>query len=67
VNVKVPVDGSKAMFEASPVAVSITVPPVPVGSFPDIVKWSRPPIVAFCGPGTVIVGRTVAGSTVMTT
>jgi hypothetical protein len=62
-----PVEGSKAMFEANPVADSMTVPPVPVGSFPDIVKCRLPPTVAFSGPGTMMVGRTVAGSTVMTT
>jgi hypothetical protein len=67
VKLKAPVDGSKAMFDANPVAESITVPPVPVGSFADIVKCRFPPTVAFSGPGTLMVGRTFAESTVMTT
>lgn len=67
VKVKVPVVGSKPMLEANPVAESMTVPPVPVGSLPDIVKRRFPPTVAFMGPGIVIVGRTSAETTVMTT
>ncbi len=67
VNEKAPVAGSKAMLEASPVAESVTVPPVPVGSFADTLKCRCPPTVAFCGPGTTITGRTYDATTVMIT
>ena len=67
VNEKAPVAGSKAMLEAIPVAERITVPPVPVGSFPETVKCRCPPTVAFWGPGTVMIGRTFVAMTVMIT
>ena len=38
VNEKTPLAGSKAMFGASPLAESMTAPPVPVGSVADTVK-----------------------------
>ncbi len=47
VNENVPVEGSKTMLEVIPVAVSMTAPPVPVGSSPLIVKCRVFPIVAF--------------------
>lgn len=65
--VNVPVDGSKVMPEVRPVAERMTAPPDPDESLPVMVKWMFPPTVAFCGPGTVIEGRTFAERSVITT
>jgi len=67
VNEKAPDAGSKAMLGASPVAESTMVPPEPVGSFAETMKCRFPPTLAFCGPGTVMIGTTSAATTVMTT
>jgi len=67
VNEKSPVAWSKAMFDANPVVDSMTVPPLPLGSFAETVKCRCPPTVAFCGPGTTITGRTYAAMRVTTT
>ena len=56
VNVKTPVLGLKAMFEVSPVAESITAPPLPLGSVAVTMKCRFPPTVAFKAPGTVRIG-----------
>src|SRR5882762_10176740 len=55
------------MLGASPVAESTMVPPEPVGSFAETMKCRFPPTLAFCGPGTVMIGTTSAAMTVMTT
>src|SRR6266702_4373088 len=55
------------MFDANPVVDSMTVPPLPLGSFAETVKCRCPPTVAFCGPGTTITGRTYDATTVMIT
>jgi hypothetical protein len=67
VNEKAPDVGSKAMLGARPVAESTTVPPEPVGSFAETMKCRFPPTLAFCGPGTVMIGRTSEATTVLTT
>jgi len=56
-----------AILEPRPVAESNIVAPLPVGSVPETVKCKLCPTVASCGPGTVMIGRTVAETTVMTT
>jgi hypothetical protein len=55
------------MLGASPVAESTTVPPVPVGSVADTAKCRLVPTVAFKGPGTVMIGRTFAETTLIIT
>ena len=57
---KAPVAGLNAILDDSPLAESATGPDVPVGSFPETVNRSVPPTVAFCGPGTLMMGRTPA-------
>ena len=64
---KAPLTGSKAMLGASPVAESMTVPPVPVGSVAETAKCRFVPTVALRGPGTMMIGRTFAETTVMIT
>ena len=64
---KAPLAASKAMLEASPVAESMTVPPLPVGSFAETTKCRLVPTVAFRGPGTKMIGRTFAETTVIIT
>ena len=64
---KAPLAGSKTMLGASPVAESMTVPPVPVGSVAETEKCRFVPTVAFKGPGTVMIGRTYDATTVMGT
>jgi len=65
VNEKEPVVGSKAMFEASPVADRVTVPPEPVGSLAVTAKSRVAPTVVFRGPGAIMTGRTFVATTVM--
>jgi len=67
VNEKAPVAGSKAMLDASPLAESLTVPPFPLGSFPETMKCRFRATVAFWAPGTVMSGRTFDEMTVITT
>jgi len=62
-----PLAGSKAMFGDSPAAESKTVPPVPVGSVAETAKRRFVPTVAFMGPGTMMIGRTFAETTVIIT
>ncbi len=64
---KAPLAASKTMLGANPVAESMTVPPVPVGSVPETEKCRFVPTVAFKGPGTVMIGRTFDATTVMGT
>ena len=64
---KAPMAGSKTMLGASPVAESMTVPPVPVGSVAETAKCRFVPTVAFKGPGTMMIGRTFAETTVIIT
>ncbi len=49
--------GSKAMLEASPVAVSVTVPPMLVELFADTVKCRVLPTVAFSAEGAFKTGN----------
>ncbi len=56
-NEKAPVAGSKAMLEASPVAVSVTVPPMLVELFADTVKCRVLPTVAFSAEGAFKTGN----------
>ena len=60
-----PVVASKAIFEASPVADRVTVPPKPVGSLAVIVKSRVAPAVAFRGPGAMMTGRKFVATTVI--
>ncbi len=64
---KAPLAASKTMFGASPVAESMTVPPVPVGSVAETEKCRFVPTVAFKGPGAVMIGRTSAETRVIIT
>ncbi len=64
---KAPLVALKAIFGASPVAESMSAPPVPVGSVAETTKCRFVPTVAFSGPGNVMIGRTFAETTVMTT
>ena len=64
---KAPLAGSKAMFGASPAAESKIVPPLPVGSVAETAKCRFVPTVAFKGPGTMMIGRTFAETTVIIT
>jgi len=64
---KAPMAGSKAMFGASPAAESKIVPPLPVGSVAETAKCRFVPTVAFKGPGTMMIGRTFAETTVIIT
>ena len=64
---KAPMGGSKAMFGASPAAESKIVPPLPVGSVAETAKCRFVPTVAFKGPGTMMIGRTFAETTVIIT
>ena len=64
-NVKTPVLGLKAMFVASPVAESITAPPLPLGSVAVTMKCRFPPTVAFKAPGTVRIGSVFDETTVI--
>jgi len=67
VNEKSPVDGSKAMLEASPVADRVIGPPTPLGSFAETLKCSVPPTVAFWRPGAMRMGRESDAMTVIAT
>ena len=64
-NEKEPVDASKAIFEASPVADRVIVPPEPVGSLAVIVKSRVAPAVACRGPGAMMTGRKFVATTVI--
>ena len=64
-NEKEPVAASKAIFEASPVADRVTVPPKPVGSLAVTVKSRVAPALVFRGPGAMMTGRTFVATTVM--
>ena len=64
-NEKEPVAASKAIFEASAVADTVTVPPKPVGSLAVTLKSSVAPTVVFRGPGAMMTGRTFVATTVM--
>jgi hypothetical protein len=55
------------MLDANPVAESMTIPPLPLGSFAETVKCRFPPTVAFWALGTVMSGRTFDETTVITT
>ena len=66
-NEKSPVDGSKAMLEASPVAESVIGPPTPLGSFAETLKCNLPPTVAFWRPGAIRMGRELDAMTVIAT
>ena len=65
VNEKEPVDASNVIFEASPVADRMTVPPKPVGSLAVTVKSRVAPTVVFRGPGAMMTGRTSVATTVI--
>ena len=65
VNENEPIGASKAMFEASPVAERVTVPPKPLGSLAVTVNSRVAPTVAFRGPGAMMTGRTFVATTVI--